>query len=280
MLTSADGQVRPSLSSSTRRGLKRGSGMYELELAGNVAIVTGGAKGVGRLLADELSSAGAAVAIVGRNEARLRVAAKDLSSNGSTVVPFVADVTDRVASVAVSASVREQLGPIDILVNNAGIPNLGLIETVDPEFWWQAFEVHVKAPMMWCQAVLPEMIQRGSGRIVNVTSTAAVWTVPGGSAYIASKAALSSFTRVLDAEVRPKGILAFAYAPRLRSDMTDHIEASSIMPAAFRVAAAAVTDEEVEGRRQRSIDLFRRIIAGGLDHHAGAHLETESPPEM
>ncbi len=258
---------------------RRGYGMYELDLAGKVAIVTGGAKGVGRLLANELSSAGAAVAIVGRNEARLRVAATDLSSNGSTVIPILADVTDRAAPAAVSGSVREQLGPIDILVNNAGTPNLGLIETIDPEFWWQAFEVHVKAPMIWCQAALPEMIQRGTGRIVNVTSTAAVWTIPGASAYIASKAALSSFTRVLDAEVRPKGILAFAYAPRLKSDMTDHIGASSIIPAAFRAALAAVTDEELGGRRQRSIDLFRRIIAGELDHHAGSHLETESPPE-
>lgn len=251
--------------------------MPVVDLAGKVAVVTGGGKGVGRLLAGELVTAGVSVAIVGRNEAVLKSTAAELSSQGPAVLPLVADVSNSTVVETVRMA-RDSLGSIDILVNNAGVTSLGEIAAIDPDDWWHAFEVHVKAPMVWSQAVLPEMIQRGSGRIINVTSTAAVWTVPGASAYIASKAALSGFTRVLDAEVRSKGVLAFAYAPRLKSDMTEHIASSPVVPPAFREALAAVTEEELARRRQRSIDLFKRIISGDLDEYAGQHLESEDPP--
>lgn len=250
-----------------------------MNLTGKAAIVTGGGKGVGRLIAQELASAGSSVAIIGRNGPVLRSTATDLtSSTGSNVLPIVADVTNGQDMREAIRTIRDKFTSIDILVNNAGTPSLGLIGDVNPDFWWQAFEVHVRAPMMWCQAILPEMLSRGAGRIVNVTSTAANWTIPGGSAYIASKAALSSFTRVLDVEVRSKGVFVFAFAPRMKSDMTDHIGSSPIMPPAFRAAAAARTEEELSLQRNRSIDLFRRIISGELDAHAGEQLESEDPP--
>lgn len=253
--------------------------MGTLALTGKVAVVTGGAKGVGRLIAEEAAAAGAAVAIVGRNAENLEATASSLRSAGATALPLVADVCDRAASAAALDTVTQLLGPVDLLVNNAGIANLGRIVDVDLDFWWQAFEVHLKATMAWCQLVLPQMIERGSGRIVNMTSTAAEWTIPGGSAYTASKAGLSAFTRVLNAEVRSKGVLAFAIAPRLRSDMTDHIQASPVMSNAFRAAAAQQTDAQLERQRQRTIALVRRVITGELDDHAGEHLETEAPPD-
>jgi NADP-dependent 3-hydroxy acid dehydrogenase YdfG len=250
----------------------------DLVLTGKVAVVTGGGKGVGRLLVEQLASAGASVAIVGRHEDTLEQTAAALRAGGATVLPLVADVTEPGTATEVLIRVQQELGPLDILVNNAGVANVGTVEAIDADFWWQAFEINVRAPMQWCQAALPTMIGRGSGRIVNVSSTAATWTIPGGSAYIASKAAVSRFTSVLDAEVRAKGILVFAYAPRLKTEMTDGIQASPVMPEAFRTAAKAVPETELEARRQRSIDLFRRIVSGSLDHHAGEHLETETPP--
>lgn len=252
--------------------------MERPDLSGQVAVITGGAKGVGRLFAEQLVQAGAAVAIVGRNRALLDATAEDLRHGGATVVPFVADVTDRAASRGAIAAVHDVLGPIDVLVNNAGVANLGRVIDVDLDFWWQAFEIHVKATMAWCQDVLPQMIERRSGRIINVTSTAAVWTIPGGSAYTASKAGLSAFTRVLNAELHGTGVLAFAIAPRLRSDMTDHIQASPAVPSGFRAAASQQTDEQREAQRRNTVALFRRIVAGALDDHAGEHLESESPP--
>lgn len=252
--------------------------MESPNLSGQVAVVTGGAKGVGRLFAEELVRAGAGVAIVGRNAVGLESAAQELRRNGGTVLPLVADVTDRAASRAALTTVQGALGPIDLLVNNAGVANLGRVSDVDPDFWWEAFEINLKAMMQWCQDVLPSMTGRGSGRIVNVTSSAAQWTVAGGSAYIASKAGVSGFTRVLNAELRKSGVLAFAIAPHLKTDMTDLIQSSPAIPAGFRAAAQAVTEGELQARRRNTVALFRRIIAGELDHHAGEHLETEAPP--
>ncbi|MGD9754600.1 MAG: SDR family NAD(P)-dependent oxidoreductase [Acidimicrobiia bacterium] len=249
-----------------------------IDLSGRVAVVTGGGKGVGRLFAEELVAAGAKVALVGRTAATLAATAGDLQHGGATVTTAVADVTDRIASRAAIAAINEQFGPIDLLVNNAGVAGLGRITEIDLDTWWHAFEINLKATMAWCQDVVPQMIERGGGRIINVTSSAANWTVPGGSAYIASKAGVSAFTRVLDAELRPKGVLTFAIAPRLRSDMTDEIQTSPAIPEAFRAAASKTTQEELDGRRERTAALIRRIIAGELDEHAGQHLETESPP--
>lgn len=249
-----------------------------IDLSGRVAVVTGGGKGVGKLFAGELVAAGAKVAIVGRTSATLAATAEELRSAGGTVATAVADVADRVASRAAIAAINEQLGPIDLLVNNAGVAGLGRVADIDLDTWWHAFEINLKATMAWCQDVLPQMVERGGGRIVNVTSSAAHWTVPGGSAYIASKAGVSAFTRVLDAEVRRKGVLTFAIAPHLKSDMTDEIQRSPAIPEAFRAAAATTTATQLDERRQRTVALFRRIIAGHLDEHAGQHLETESPP--
>lgn len=250
----------------------------ELDLGGQVAVVTGGGTGVGRLLAEQLALAGAAVAIVGRTEATLLAVAAALCGDGATVLPVVADVCDDGASDAALATVRRELGPVDLLVNNAGIAALGAVTTVDPARWWEAFELHVQAPMRWCRAVVPEMVGRGGGRIVNVSSTAAVSTIPGASAYVASKAAVSAFTRVLQAEQRRTGVRVFAFAPRLETDMTAQIASSPDMPASWRDAAAAVPAKVHARQRERTIALFRRIVSGALDDHAGEHLESEQPP--
>lgn len=243
-----------------------------------MAVVTGGSRGVGRLLAEELVAANAAVTIVGRDADRLAATASALQSTGGDVRHLVADVLDPDGIASAIALTRQELGPIDILVNNAGVVNIGPVESVDPEFWWQAFEINVQGAMRWCQAVLPEMLERASGQIVNVTSTAAVWTIPGGSAYTASKAALSAFTRVLNAETSRRGVRAYAYAPRLETDMTAHIGQSPLLPKALRDSWQSMTAGEREGQRARSIDLFHRIVSGDLEKHAGEQLESETPP--
>ena len=124
-------------------------------LTGQVAVVTGAAKGVGRLCAEELTSAGAAVALVGRTAAEIESAANVLRRGGATVVAVVADVRDSEASAAAIDTTRRELGAIDILVNNAGVLEPGRITDVKLDSWWNAFEVHVKSTMAWCQAVLP-----------------------------------------------------------------------------------------------------------------------------
>lgn len=149
----------------------------------------------------------------------------------------------------------------------------GLVEDADPDEWWSGVAVNLRAPMEWCHHVLPEMVERGRGRIINVTSAAAVITITSGSAYCASKAALSAFTRVLNAEVRSKGVLAFACSPHLQTDMTDFVQASPLVPRSFR---QPVPPQIRDAQRQRTADLFRRVLAGELDHHAGEHLDSES----
>ena len=253
------------------------SEMSTVDLRGKVAVVTGGAKGVGRMITEELVAAGASVVVVGRDANALADVAT-LSGDTTKVIAIGADVGDASSPSKVFDTTRASLGPVDILVNNAGVANLGPIDSIDPDLWWAAFELNVRAPMRWTQAVLPEMIKRGSGMIINVSSTAVVWAIPGGSAYSASKAALSKMTQVLDTEVRAQGLRVFAYAPLLDTEMARHIGSSPVMSDTFRRRSQANMLQNAQHYRQRSITLLRRILWGDLDHLAGQHLESETPP--
>jgi len=225
-----------------------------------------------------MAEAGADIAVVGRTRPALEQTAQELAEVGVRVLVHAIDVALPGAAEKVIRSAEAELGPVDILVNNAGVLCLGAIETVNSDYWWHAFEVNLRAPMRWTQEVLTGMISRGRGLIINVSSAAANWTVPNASAYCASKAALTRMTAILDAEVRSRGVLSFAFSPRAATDMTEELGTSSDFTEQQRQMFKSASAVDVDGKLSRTVDLFRRVVSGELDHLSGRHLESEEPP--
>ena len=186
----------------------------ERNLEGRVAIVTGAAEGVGYAIAMRLGHAGAHVAIVDIDGEGATRAATALAAEGLRVAPFVADVADEGSVASMVMAVAEQLGPVQILVNNAGITGGSLeVQDLDVAAWDRVMAVNVRGVFLCCRAVLPGMLERRQGKIVNIASIAGKEGNPRLSAYSASKAAVIGFTKSLAKEVATKGIIVNAISP-------------------------------------------------------------------
>ena len=191
-------------------------------LAGRKAIVTGASRGIGRAAALVLAENGADVLITGTNRAKLDDLADRLRRAGSHVVVIAGDVTDPgVADEAVRLAI-EEFAAVDILINSAGINARSA--TLDMAFddWQRVIDVNLNGTLHFCQAVLPEMIRRGAGSIVNISSTASKTPHRNASpAYGASKAAVNYLTMHLAREMAPHGIRVNAVCPGpVETDMT------------------------------------------------------------
>jgi NAD(P)-dependent dehydrogenase (short-subunit alcohol dehydrogenase family) len=187
-----------------------------VDLHGRVALVTGGGRGVGRLLARTLAEAGAAVALIARSSDELATTVGQIRDAGAVAAAAIADVTDEIAVTAALAQLRAQLGPVDILINNAGIngPMSVMWETESAE-WWRTLEVNLGGAFVLSRMLLPDMITAGRGRIINITSNAGVYRWPLVSAYVTSKAALIKLTETLSAETVKHGVSVFSVDPGL-----------------------------------------------------------------
>jgi 3-oxoacyl-[acyl-carrier protein] reductase len=185
-------------------------------LEGRVALVTGGGSGVGANIARGLAHAGMDVWVTGRTAARIEAVAAEIG--GHALAGDVSQENDVTRWF-------EQADPVDLLVNNAGVQ--GPTVTFDQEelaSWWRVFEINVRGVFLCCRAVVPRMLARGRGRIVNVASGAA-YLPPGGfpsTAYGPSKAAVHRFSEMLAAQLGPRGVFVFAISPGLvRTAMTE-----------------------------------------------------------
>ena len=186
------------------------------QLEGQVALVTGGGRGIGANIARELAAAGARVAVSARTKEQIDGVAGEIGGFG-----IVADVADRASVEAMVRHVDSELGPIDLLVANAGRnAREQRAWEVEPEEWWNVFEVNVLGVYLCCRAVLPGMLERGRGRIVITGSGSAYLPHAGGTAYAASKAAVWRFGNVL-AEQLARRIPVFVISPGLvRTELT------------------------------------------------------------
>lgn len=187
--------------------------MNQIDLKGRVAVVTGGAQGIGYATSERLLRSGAAVVMWDIDAAKLEEAKASLSQVGS-VSGYVVELTSDAAVAATTAQTIQDRGHIDILVNNAGITG-GNAPTweLDPEVWRRVIEVNLIAPYLTCRAVAPHMTARGWGRIVNVASVAGKEGNPNASHYSASKAGVIALTKSLAKEVATRGVLVNAIAP-------------------------------------------------------------------
>ena len=187
--------------------------MNQIDLQGRVAVVTGGAQGIGFAAAERLLKSGASVALWDIDAARLAQAEAALSTQG-VVSRVGVELTDEAAVDQAAAATLARHGSIDILINNAGITGgNGTTWELDPALWRRVIEVNLIGPYLTSRAVVPHMIGRGYGRIVNIASVAGKEGNPNASHYSASKAALIALTKSLAKELATKGVMVNAVTP-------------------------------------------------------------------
>ncbi len=232
------------------------------DLSGQVALITGGGRGIGAGIARELADAGMRVAVAARSAEQVEQVAREIGG-----LALELDVADETSVARIVQRTERELGPIDLLVNNAGgglSPDSPPIwEGGDPAAWWRVFEVNVLGAYLCCRAVLPGMVARRGGRIVNVGSGGAYLPVtPGGAgstAYGPSKAALGRFGEIAAAQLQPHGVALFTISPGLvRTALTD-----------------ALGDDAPWTPPQLAPRLVRALASGRADRLAGRYIHAE-----
>jgi 3-oxoacyl-[acyl-carrier protein] reductase len=187
--------------------------MNQIDLNGRAAIVTGGARGIGRAIAERLLASGAKVSLWDVNAEALESASRDLA-NAGTVHTAQVDLADLASVHSAAAVTAAALGKLDILVNNAGITG-GNAKTweLNPEDWRRVMEVNLNGPFYCCHAVVPHLLQNGYGRIVNIASIAGKEGNPNAAHYSVSKAGVIALTKSLGKELATSNITVNAVAP-------------------------------------------------------------------
>lgn len=234
--------------------------MAPKKLQGQVAIVTGASRGIGRAAAERIALAGASVIMVARDDVQIEAAASALSTKGCEAVGIAADVADPEQIEAIIEVALERYRRIDILVNNAAVV-WPLEETAEVDLDEWAYNIHVNliGPFYLARSVLPVMMAQGYGRILNIGSAAAKQPIAGASAYCAAKAGLDMLTETLALELRDEPIVVAGFDPGgVDTDMQADVrsidtDAGILDFSAFHIAKA-------EGRLQPPSEIARLIL--------------------
>jgi NAD(P)-dependent dehydrogenase (short-subunit alcohol dehydrogenase family) len=207
--------------------------------------VTGASRGIGAAIARALAEAGQRVCLAGRDARALEgVAAEIRAGGGEAVVTGSHDLATRTGVAGLVADVRALAGHVDVLVNNAGIgsrEDLRAVVDFDPDFWDRTLAINLTAPFLLCRALVPAMVERGYGRVVQIASINGRVPSSHGSAYVASKHGLIGFTRALALEVAAQGVTVNAVCP-------GPVDVDDERRIAFDAARAGVTVAELERR--------------------------------
>jgi short-subunit dehydrogenase len=239
-----------------------------MDLQGKRVLVTGASRGIGREIAIACARAGARVALVARNEQAIKELAAELDGSAHPC-----DLADAEQVRDLIARVEGDGGPIDVLVNNAGLDNVGPLEAMSAADLADLLHVNLHAPLELSRQVLPSMVDRRSGHIVNVSSYASAAMFPGGVAYAASKSGLSLATEVLRWELKGTGVdLTVVELGPIPTDMLSHVKDHRPTEAGFNrlyklgllvdvpaTTVAAETVKAIEGRK-RHVRLPRRAV--------------------
>ncbi|NVK44678.1 MAG: SDR family oxidoreductase [Rhodobacteraceae bacterium] len=197
------------------------------EVAGKTVVITGASRGIGEAAARLFAASGAKVALLARSKDAITKIAEEIGPN-AVAVPC--DISSYTAIDAAMSAVESQLGPIDILINNAGVIDpIGDLKACDPEAWGRLIDINVKGVFYAMRRVVPEMVARGSGTVLTISSGAAHNPVEGWSAYCSSKAGAAMLTSMLDLEERANGIRVMGLSPgTVATQMQRDIKASGI----------------------------------------------------
>lgn len=197
------------------------------EISRRAAIVTGGGSGIGRAIAHQLAADGYATGVLDLNADAAEQVAKEIGDDGGQALAVRVDVSGRGAVAAAVAEVRASFGPVLVLVNNAGLSSYKRFVNITDELWDRIIAVNLTGPFYCTQAVVPDMIAAGWGRIVNISSSSALGGQQYMTHYVSSKAGLIGFTKALALELGPEGITVntippgFVDTPMLR-DSEEH----------------------------------------------------------
>jgi 3-oxoacyl-[acyl-carrier protein] reductase len=249
------------------------------ELAGQVALITGGGRGFGKAIAMRLAAEGAAVAVTARTQAELDQTVEEIKSAGGRGFAVSGDVTRPEDVTRVVLATAGQFGPITLFINNAGIPGpFTPIWDADPAEWWFAQEVHLRAFFMFVRELLPSMMARRSGRILAVSAIASYRVDFAMSAYCVGKTSQNRLVQFMAEEVKQSGISAFAIDPgfvitelaettmrdagaqRWKADMIEHLKARKADPNSAL---------DLDRCAQRCVDL----ASGRYDELSGCYFE-------
>ncbi|MFP3918482.1 3-ketoacyl-ACP reductase [Lysinibacillus telephonicus] len=182
-------------------------------LNGKVAFITGAARGIGKATALHLAKEGVNVGLVAKTEPALKEVAEEIASLGVSVAYAVADVSSKEQVESAISSLTENLGTADILINNAGIATFDTVLNMDPEEWKKIIDVNLMGTYYVTRAVLPQLIEKNGGDIINISSTSGLNGAATSSAYSASKFGVIGFTESLAQEVRRNNIRVSALTP-------------------------------------------------------------------
>lgn len=219
--------------------------MHTTSLAGRTALVTGASRGIGAAIAAALAAAGARVCLTGRSADALREVATAIRNDGGEVVfERTHDLAQRDGVDALVDDVVELAGSVDVLVNNAGIgsrEDLRPVVAFDPAFWDRTLAINLTAPFLLCRALVPAMVERGFGRVIQVASINGRVPLAHAAAYVASKHGLIGFTRALALEVAAHGVTVNAVCP-------GPVDVEDDRRIRFDAARAGTTAAELERR--------------------------------
>lgn len=254
--------------------------MAAASLSGHVAIVTGAGRGFGQAIATRLAAEGAAVTVTSRTAPQLAESVARIEAHGGKALAVAGDVTRAEDVARVVSRTRESFGPVTLLVSNAGVPDpFGPLWEIDPEKWWAAQGVHIRAPMLFMREVMPEMVARRAGRIIIVSALASRVVAPNLSAYCVGKTAQVRLVEQAAAEAQAHGVKVFAIDPGFV--ITALAEATMNSPDAQRWLPGMVkrlrerkadSDEgDLERCAQRCVDL----ASGRYDALSGKYMELD-----
>src|SRR3954454_23934679 len=222
------------------------------DLGGKVAIVTGGNGGIGLGMARGLADAGAAGAVVGRNEAKTAAAVAELEQRGAKTISVVPNVTVKTAVAAMAARVARELGRIDILVNNAGINIRKPPQALDLAEWDSVIKTNLTSAFLCSQAAYPAMKHAGAGKIINIGSMMSIFGASFAPAYAASKGGIVQFTRSC----------AVAWA-------ADNIQVNAILPGWIDTELTRRARQEIGGLHDKVLARTPAARWGAIDDFAG-----------
>src|SRR5207245_11281520 len=199
--------------------------LHSMKLKGQVALVTGGSRGIGRGIVKAFVAEGAKVGFVYRsNPAAADLLVREITQAGSTVLALQADVTDPAAAQACVQRLEKEWDLFDILVNNAGIIRDDLFVRLEPEAWRSVLQTNLGGTCNFCRAAAYTLMKQRHGRIINISSVAAEHVSLGQTNYAASKGAINAFTRALAVELASRGVTVNAIAPGfIETDMSEAV---------------------------------------------------------
>ena len=200
-------------------------------MSGHVAVVTGGASGIGLGVSRRLVADGNTVAVLDLDLGAAEAAAKEITADGGTAIGLAADVADRDAVASAYDAVREQLGPIGIVVTSAGIESFDPVTEISAELWERMIAVNLTGTFTCLQLAIPDMVDAGWGRMVTISSSSAQAGAPRMAHYVAAKGGVISLTRALAKELAPHHITVNTIPPTVvDTPMARHAEERGVVP--------------------------------------------------